>query len=244
MTKENILPVYLGKIYNRVYPGDVCALPVDEVVRMPMNSGSLFHISNREPGRKIHTYNPIAISKYQPTMFDPSQIYLKDSIRLIPGDDQTFFMEAFTYDVRLTKMIEPDLLKPVGDNDVLIGFNVQAKKNGRYYPALRADRFIPWALEVFDRTKRVDFILADYEPGSDTYQQFMDNYHLPENPDDESVVQAKIKAMESTWGHRQNTKAGFILQPGDSIRFHFLVNSNKPPIIFALYKRNQTPKPK
>lgn len=236
MTEKEIVFLEDTPIHNAVYSGDACTLPVDEVAKMPMNSNTLYHVATREPGQSVDTLTPVMIAKYEAEVMNPMQKYMKEVLRIVPGDDQDFIMEAFVFDVPLMRLVTADLLKDIKNSDVMIGFNFMTKKNGKHHPAIHAKQFVPWALKVLEKDRKVDYILTNNEPGSDTLEQFKSHYHLPEKPDAESVTQAKIFALQHTWTYSQLVQNHFELVPGDSIRFIF-TEPGKPPSINALYRR-------
>lgn len=228
---------YPGNIFNRVIRGNACNLPAKDVSAMPFNTNSIYQVSAREKGKPLDTISQVMVSRYDPLIMAHEQIWMKEALRIVPEDNQEIVMEAIVFDVPIMRLATAGLLDKLNDDEVLVGFNIQAKRDGKHHPAMRADKFIPWALEILEATRKVNYILADYEVGSDTLRQFMKNYHMPANPNAETVTEAKIQAMHSTWGHKQLSKAGYDLVPGDNIKFIFSKEKNKLAYINALYTK-------
>jgi len=105
------------------------------------------------------------------------QPYIKEAPRVVSGDDPQISMEAIIYNIPWFKKLTGSLLKDLKNTNTLIGFNINTQKEGKYHPAFRAKKFIPWALNVYQNLKKPLHVIADYEYGSDTYNQFTQAYH-------------------------------------------------------------------
>ena len=154
---------------------------------------------------------------------------------MVSGDEPDYCMEAMFFNIPHFRAMTGSLLDRLKNTDALIGFNVNAKKNGKHHPAIHAKHFIPWALEVLADQKHPPYIIADYEPGSDTYNQFARAYH-PKSSDSTDVMHAKLTAMEATWGHTQIAQAGYSLFPDTNVQF-ISPGQGMDPMILALYKK-------
>lgn len=228
---------YQGRIYNGIHPENICNVPVELVREMPMNSGTLVHISTREPGKNIDTISPIRIARFD-SEISRHQPHIKETLRIIPSDEPDFIMEAMVFDVSiLKKILGSEIFNRLREEDRLIGFKIEAKKNGRYHRAIRASEFIPWALKVLEKPDVKDFIISDYEVGSDTHKQFMKAYD-GEEINENTFIEAKKRAMRATWGHKQIEKAGFKLMEDDnSVGFYFLNTTDKQALVYGIYER-------
>lgn len=234
MANEQGLHFYQKDIYNQVIQDHVCALPPSLVRKMPINTNTIYHVSAQEPEKPLRTISPVMVARYTPESVGSFQPYIKQVLRVVPGDQPDIYMEAMTFNIPNFRRMTGTLLKDIKDTDTLIGFNVQAKKDGKHHSAIHAKYFIPWALEILKEKKGSPYIIADYEPGSDTYNQFVEGYHPPSRSKEDDYP-ARLSAMENTWGHKQITQAGYAIAPHDTVQFISPGPGMKPNIL-ALYK--------
>lgn len=234
MAKEQGMSFYQKDIYNHVIGEHACALQPEQVRKMPINTNTIYQVNAQVPGKHIKTIFPVMVARYTPESVGSFQPYIKQVLRVVPGDEPDFYMEAIKFDIRNFRRMTGTLLKDLKNTDTLIGFNVQAKKNGKHHPAIHAKYFIPWALEVLKDKKDSPYIIADYEPGSDTYDQFAEAYK-PTSREVGEVSRAKLSAMQNTWGHKQISQLGYKLFPQNNVQFVSPTQGMRPNIL-ALYR--------
>lgn len=199
---------------------DICNAPASVAAQMPLYSASILKVR----GNSGHEY-PCQIARYVPN--EPGNPYL-DAYRLISGEDPRYMMEALVFDTRLFRGLFPDVLAGhLTDNSVLLGLNIKVKHDKTHLEPFHAKSFIPWALEVY-KGRGLTHLLLDYEPGTDTYTAFWDEYDR-NGGDVES-------ALDKSFAHTEYSKHGFRRLPG----YEFLQMLSKPsarPSIYALYTK-------
>jgi hypothetical protein len=206
-------------IHNKLVDGDACNLDVDLVQKMPLQTLANFRVKTSSVNNQEKTY-ALQLGRY-------SLPYYKQVLRLISADGK-YRMEALEH---LPQILIPFLEQQqlpfahqITPFTKVLSFNLITKVDGHHHPALRAKKFVPWAFHCLDGEKNFQYLLVDFELGSDTYAKFIQD--LKSNGGNE------IDAMKQAHSHPLYTALGFELVPQVTISA-----TGIKPAVFALYKR-------
>ena len=192
----------VGSIYRplmgKTVLDDVTNLSPQEVRKMPADSLAFFNVL--ADGRIY----PMQVVKGE-------SIPCIESVRLVSGEDDRFKFEAHLRRPRSFRFMMKEFGFAFADalpsRTLAVSFDITAKVDGRHHRPMRAKLFLRWAMEVF-REHKPTHVLAEWEPTSDNHDIFYRALAETNDP---------IKAVESTWTHKQYAALGFRIMPGVSI---------------------------
>jgi hypothetical protein len=209
--------------------GDVSNLPVRLVQDMPLDTAANLICSVNGEDHEVQ------IAKAESIPF-------KVSLKMLWRSDPRYKVEAQLHrrDVLVDMLSnEEKLTRLIPPSARVMKFDLLTKIDDVYAPPFRADKFLPWALEVL-APHRPTHALAEWEPYSDNHETF---YKVLEETGGD-----RLTAVRATWTHRQFSTLGFRLLPrvsitsiSDSIRQLGIVRpspqGNPFTVVHALYEK-------
>lgn len=212
-------------IDGRVINGDACNLPVRLVREMPMDSAAFFT-------------SVVEGENYRMQIAKAESIPFLESIKIVPTENPLFRMEAniirnfdyFRKNLLTNNTLQSYLEQNPGN---IMRYDLATISGKEEFPPLKAEKFIPWALEAFS-DRKISYILSDYEPHCEGHASIYRSLQKKGNENE---------AAAATWEHQQFTRNGFemikAVDVADCINGKKSAYGYPDTVISVLYKRKQ-----